>query len=261
MGGSPGGTGCQLTPSGAPGTRARLPVPASGTAARRTRRGDATTALIGALFVALLVVGGALALDGPDPRPDQVLPVLGTAALYLAAGLLAWRRRPHNRIGVLLLLTGLSIWLTALARRADAVPGRPSRSSRGTMPLALTLHLILAYPSGRVEGRLARVLVGLGYLRLLAPPAARACCVGDGPAAVWDPPGAAVDRASGELGADDGRGVLGARAPRRSWPSGSSGPTRSSAAGSGRWSGTGCSCRCSSPSARSAIQAGWRPAG
>ncbi|WP_460778761.1 sensor histidine kinase [Microlunatus antarcticus] len=166
-----------------------LPAPAPRAATHRTWRGNATTALIGGLFVALLVVGGALALEGPDAGPAEVLPVLGTAALYLAAGLLAWDRRPHNRIGVLLLLTGLSIWLTALA-------GAPTRFLSttalvaGSMPLALTLHLILAYPSGRVEGRLARVLVGLGYLAstVLQVPVV---LVGNGPAAVWDPPSAA----------------------------------------------------------------------
>ena len=164
--------------------------PAVRARARRTRRGDATTTLIGALFVALLVVGGALALDRPDPQPGQVLPVLGTSALYLAAGLVAWRRRPQNRIGVLLLVTGLSIWLTALAT-APTPFLMTAALVAGTMPLALTLHLILAYPSGRVEGRLARVLVGLGYLAssLLQLPVV---LVGNGSAAVWDPPAAAT---------------------------------------------------------------------
>ncbi|GAA3565147.1 hypothetical protein GCM10022197_21100 [Microlunatus spumicola] len=168
-----------LARAGAPGAR-RFP---------RNRRGDPTTALIGALFVALLVVGGALALDVPEPRPDQVLPVLGTSALYLTAGLVAWRRRPHNRIGVLLLVTGLSIWLTALASAPTRFLSTTALVA-GSMPLALTLHLILAYPSGRVEGRFAKVLVGLGYLAstLLQVPVV---LVGSGPAAVWDPPAAA----------------------------------------------------------------------
>jgi signal transduction histidine kinase len=167
----------------------RAPVPPAATRStsrpRRSRRGDPTTALIGGLFGALLVVGGALALDVPDPRPDQVLPVLVTAALYLAAGLVAWSRRPHNRIGLLLLLTGLSIWLTALESAPTPFLAATALVA-GTLPLALTLHLILAYPSGRVEGRLARVLVGSTYLAstLLQLPAV---LVGNGPAAVWNP--------------------------------------------------------------------------
>jgi signal transduction histidine kinase len=166
----------------------RVPVrssPPVRATSRRTRRGDATTTLIGALFVALLVVGGALALDRPDPQPSQVLPVLGTSALYLAAGLVAWRRRPHNRIGVLLLLTGLSIWLTALASAPTTFLAATAVVA-GSLPLAFTLHVILAYPSGRLEGRFARVLVVLCYVAssLLQLPVV---LVGSGPVALWEP--------------------------------------------------------------------------
>lgn len=162
-----------------------LPPPVGGAVQPRTRRGDPTTGLIGALFVALLVVGGALALEGPGARPGQVLAVLGTAALYLAAGLVAWRRRPHNHTGVLLLLTGLSIWLTALATAPTPFLATTAVVA-GSLPLAFTLHVILAYPSGRVEGRFARVLVVLCYVTssVLQLPVV---LVGRGPAALWDP--------------------------------------------------------------------------
>lgn len=143
--------------------------------------------LVAALFLVLLVVAGALALAVPGGV--DVLPQLLTAALYLAAGLVARRRRPHNRIGLLMLLAGLSLWLSAL-QGLD----QPFLSTAGalgsTLPLALTLHLLLAYPSGRVPGRLARVLVGGGYLAstLLQLPLV---LVGPEPSAVWRPPDAA----------------------------------------------------------------------
>ena len=80
--------------------------------------------LVAALFLVLLVVTGALAAPA-TPGGAAVLPHLLTAALYLAAGLIAWRRRPHNRIGLLMLLAGLSLWVAVL----DHSPSRSCRRS------------------------------------------------------------------------------------------------------------------------------------
>lgn len=165
---------------------------------RRAWLGDPTTALIGVLFLALLVVGGALVLAAPGTRAGEVLPLLALSGLYLASGLVAWRRRPHNRVGILMLATGFSIWVTVLADAPTSFLAAVGAIT-ATLPLALTLHLILAFPSGRVQGRLARVLVGMGYLAstLLHLPLV---LIGTGPAAVWRPAdGASVVAVAGWL--------------------------------------------------------------
>ncbi len=146
--------------------------------------------LVGALFLVILVVGGASALAAPGAQAGQVVPLLVNSALYLAAGLIAWRRRPHNRIGVLMVLTGLSIWLTILIHVPDRFLSTVGIIS-ATLPLALTLHLLLAFPSGRVRGRFPRVLVAGVYAAstVLQLPVVM---IGTGPAAVWNPPNAAT---------------------------------------------------------------------
>lgn len=152
-----------------PAGRDRSPTPgvpgsdvAPGPRPLRRRLGDPTVTLIGGLFLVLLVVGAALALAEPGASLADVLP---------------------------LLVAGVSIWLTLLGGLSN-----PFLSTlgifAGTVPLALTLHLLLAFPSGRVQNRFARLLVGLGYLAstVLQLPVV---LIGSGPVAVWRPAGAA----------------------------------------------------------------------
>jgi signal transduction histidine kinase len=180
-------------PSGRPWVPTPGPGQVPGAEEPGTRRRhwphDPMIILVAGLFLALLVVAGALALSAPQASPAHVLPLLLTIALYVAAGLVAWRWRPHNRIGVLMLLAGLSIWASVLDGVADPVLSMLGLLS-ATLPLALTLHLLMAFPSGRVEGTLARVLVVGVYLAstLLQLPLV---LVGTAPPAVWRPPDAA----------------------------------------------------------------------
>ena len=178
------------------------------------------TALVAALFLVLLIVVGALALAVPGARAMVVLPPLLTAGLYLAAGLVAWRRRPHNRIGLLMVLAGLSLWLSTLTGLETPLLTMVGLLG-ATLPLALTLHLVLAFPSGRVQGRLARVCVGLGYLAstLLQLPLV---LVGPEPPALWRPPDAErlvfvaswVQSVVGNLGVLTAAGLVALRAVR-----------------------------------------------
>jgi hypothetical protein len=50
----------------------------------------------------------ATSTSTPEPGLTAALTVL-TAYAFVVAGLIAWRRRPHNRIGLLMLVTG-SLW-------------------------------------------------------------------------------------------------------------------------------------------------------
>lgn len=140
--------------------------------------------MIAALTIALLVIGASFSISAPGADPLSVLLQVGGSALFLAAGLIAWRRRPHNRIGPLMLLTGLSMWLTELSLAPVPLLAAVGTIA-GALPLAMTLHLVLAFPSGRVHGRLAGALVVIGYFTSLVLQIPL-YLIGDGPLAVTD---------------------------------------------------------------------------
>ncbi|WP_084614791.1 sensor histidine kinase [Nakamurella lactea] len=121
----------------------------------------------------LWMLGGVGLLLGLVPYPMLSLaglPPLAVAVvvglpmvfwMYLVAGLIAWWRRPHNRVGALLIWTGLSMWLIAIGN--TTVP-----AFQALLPIfsllivAAPAHLLLAFPTGRLGSRPARaVVVGL----------------------------------------------------------------------------------------------------
>jgi signal transduction histidine kinase len=116
----------------------------------------AATALIAATELALFVHGG--------PGPLWALCVfVGVGVEYVLAGLLAWGRRPSNRTGMLLCAGGLS-FLAAALQNTD-VPGLIAIGLiLGVAPIAVILHLLLAFPGGRCNGRAATALVVCGYV-------------------------------------------------------------------------------------------------
>jgi signal transduction histidine kinase len=75
------------------------------------------------------------------------------------AGLMAWRRRPHNRIGPLMVLIGVAILLKGF----QGIPIPPAVSlgiwasiGPGVLPAILLGVLVLAYPTGRLSSRIGR---------------------------------------------------------------------------------------------------------
>jgi signal transduction histidine kinase len=128
-----------------------------------------------ALLVALAAGVGALALTLTSPHeelravgyPDSPImgPLIGWS--FAGAGLVAWYVRPENRFGLLLYATGLAWFLSALI-----TSGSPVLFTVGELVapwwLALFLHALLAFPSGRLEGRGRRFLVGLFYVSVTA---------------------------------------------------------------------------------------------
>ncbi|MDL5155747.1 sensor histidine kinase [Actinomycetospora termitidis] len=131
---------------------------------RRTATGAPTTALwqLGALGVAFGLVEAALLLDGSTIPVAHALFYTATAWIYLFAGIVAWSRRPASRIGPLLAAGG-GVWLGCALLWTTV----PVLSGIGlvvaTMPIAIVLHVLLAFPSGRLRGRADRALVVGGY--------------------------------------------------------------------------------------------------
>ncbi len=103
-------------------------------------------------------------------RPEHAMLLasfpLGGAAFVLV-GALAWSRRPANRTGLLLCITGLLILGATPADTDLPSPVRPFGVLLAETPIAAALHLVLAFPSGRISSRADRQLVVVSYAAVL----------------------------------------------------------------------------------------------
>ena len=85
------------------------------------------------------------------------------SALWLAAGLFAWRRRPDNRVGPLMVLLGfayLAPWVLIGFGRL----GFGAAALVDELVYAIGAHLFLAFPTGRLTTRLERTVVAVMYV-------------------------------------------------------------------------------------------------
>jgi hypothetical protein len=120
-----------------------------------------------ALF--LVLVAGAVAVEavlliGSPQAPYWTLMTLpGTGLVYAVVGALAWVRRPSNGMGALF-CAGAVVWLVSGLVNTDYPAFIAAGQLVATVPVAIVLHALLAFPSGRLTTRPARTLAALGYL-------------------------------------------------------------------------------------------------
>src|SRR5918992_1106043 len=84
---------------------------------------------------------------------------------YVLAGLVAWWRRPDSRFsrfGPLMVAAGFVMFLSSF-QWANAPGPYTLGLAFDLLPVALFIHLFLAFPDGRVERRPERVVVAAGY--------------------------------------------------------------------------------------------------
>ena len=102
-----------------------------------------------------------------DPR--HWVPDLLTGWTLIACGLVAWSRRPDSRSGALMAATGFSWFLGNFAATGvvpvDWVAAHALYVYRGPL-----IHLLVAYPSGRLSSRLDRAAVAVGYIAAVVTP-------------------------------------------------------------------------------------------
>lgn len=134
--------------------------------------GQTRPALVRSLDRALVAVGAAgivlgllemavLPLDGPVGGVLLALPLVFWT--YLAAGLIAWHRRPSNPFGALVLWVGFTVFLAGVAN--TEIPALVAVGAvTGTLALAAMVHLLLAFPSGHLRTRPARIVVASAYV-------------------------------------------------------------------------------------------------
>ncbi|MFF2388715.1 sensor histidine kinase [Agromyces sp. NPDC058104] len=115
--------------------------------------------VIGVLFVAL-----ELALLMPIAPEFWVIALFPAVALvWFVAGTIAWRRRPSSRTGLLIWVGGVTILAAGLLN--TGLPfGVIVGSVFSTAMLAVTIHLLLAFPSGRLPDAPSRVIVVAAYV-------------------------------------------------------------------------------------------------
>jgi signal transduction histidine kinase len=123
-------------------------------------------ALIG-LAVAGLALGlAALALvTTSDHASDSAAWIVLALTLgwgFAGAGIFAWWRRPENRIGALMTLVGFMWFLGALGS-ADAAWAYTLGLLVGALWIGALVHMLVAFPTGRVEAGLERRVVVLGW--------------------------------------------------------------------------------------------------
>jgi signal transduction histidine kinase len=116
----------------------------------------------GGCVAAAITLAFALTSDHlTDPGAHAAL-LCWTTLTYMFAGLVAWWRRPGSRFGPLMVAAGSASFLSSLSSANAAAPFTIGIAF-DLLPAVLFLHVFLAFPGGRLQGRVERLLVGAGY--------------------------------------------------------------------------------------------------
>ncbi|MBV9593949.1 MAG: sensor histidine kinase [Actinobacteria bacterium] len=88
--------------------------------------------------------------------------VTATGLIYVAAGTIAWLRRPSNRIGSIIVVGGFCWLIVGLESTVDESLSCLSMIAI-TTPFAVMIHLLHAFPSGRLRSKLSHRTVVSAY--------------------------------------------------------------------------------------------------
>ena len=115
---------------------------------------------------------GAIAAGGIADSPALIATIgLVVGLSWCLTGLDEWRRRPANRSGVLMVLFGFA-WFASLWTYTSVSDLHTVGQLVRPLFIAVLGHLLLAFPTGRLAGRLPRALVVTAYLDTTAVVAA-----------------------------------------------------------------------------------------
>jgi signal transduction histidine kinase len=126
-------------------------------------------------FAPAAALAGAVAVTLTLTSNHEEHPGLTTALLlfvsmsFVIAGLIGWARRPANRTGMLMVAVGYGVLATSLYEANYSVPYTIG-TIVGSLFIAAFLHLLLAYPSGRLLSRSGRTLVVAAYATAVLAP-------------------------------------------------------------------------------------------
>jgi PAS domain S-box-containing protein len=122
-----------------------------------------------AVFAGAAAVALTLTSDHEEHPAFTTVLLLFVSMSFVIAGLIGWMRRPANRTGMLMVAVGYGVLATSLYEANSAVPYTIG-TIVGSLFIAIFLHLLLAYPSGRLLSRSGRTLVLAAYAAAVLAP-------------------------------------------------------------------------------------------
>ncbi len=124
---------------------------------------------LAALLLGLLGAAVVLGSDHVDHRGASAALGFAIGAAWIGTGLYVWWRRPETRFGALMTWVGFA-WLLNAFSAANGSVFFTLAVFASNVYLAAFLHLLLAYPDGRVSNPARRRLMWFGYgLAVLGP--------------------------------------------------------------------------------------------
>jgi signal transduction histidine kinase len=122
---------------------------------------------LAAIAAMAVLAGGAIVylIARAEFAPDHGLWIAATLVIglgFVGAGLFAWYRSPGNPTGVLMVATGFA-WYLSLLERTEPALLYSTGLLLANFYIAPAVHLLLAYPSGRLGRRVDRALVAFTY--------------------------------------------------------------------------------------------------
>jgi signal transduction histidine kinase len=124
-------------------------------------------ALVGLAVLAVVLGFGAAGLiqtsDHATPRGLATALTLAAGWSFAFTGLYAWDRRPGNNIGPLMTAAGFTWFFQAMQAANNSVVFAIGTVG-STLPYAILIHLLVSFPSGRLQTGLARATAALAYL-------------------------------------------------------------------------------------------------
>jgi signal transduction histidine kinase len=122
-----------------------------------------------AVFAGAAAVSLTLTSDHEEHPALTTVLLLFVSMSFVVAGLIGWARRPANRTGMLMVAVGYGVLATSLYEANYSVPFTIG-TIVGSLFIAIFLHLLLAYPSGRLLSRSGRTLVVAAYAAAVLAP-------------------------------------------------------------------------------------------
>jgi signal transduction histidine kinase len=116
-----------------------------------------------ALTAAAAIIAIVLPSDHATGKATTLALTVPTGIAFIASGLIARTRRPDNRIGLLLIAAGFGSFVGALKAADDPVLFSVGQALQWAY-LGFLVHVVLAFPSGRLGTATDRLLVVVGYL-------------------------------------------------------------------------------------------------
>jgi signal transduction histidine kinase len=124
---------------------------------------------LGLISVALIALSVVLDLTmHSGMAPDQVWATMLMASAWIAGGLVAWARRPGNRCGPLMALTG---WAFLIPHLSLGDPVSFMLTQTGSLGVGFLVHLLVVFPEGRLRTLFERVLISVNYAGWIGVPA------------------------------------------------------------------------------------------